>query len=109
MVVRSRLSARFEGIERLAQASVVRVLISHSGNRTSGDITRARPSAVFTGTGFGSMNKSLNTATFDVRCLAPILNRLIGSRTSAHTSDGNKFDATLTTAHSANGHKRERE
>src|SRR5882762_2754900 len=36
-------------------------VISQSGNRTSNAIAPRQASAVFTGTGFGSMNKSLNS------------------------------------------------
>src|SRR6202011_3836038 len=49
-------------------------VISQSGRRTSADIAPRQPSAVFTGTGFGSMNKSLNNGD-RLRC-----------KTSAHLS-----------------------
>ena len=42
-------------------------LISHNGKRTSPEIVPRQPSAVFTGTGFGSMNKSLNNGN-NFRC-----------------------------------------
>src|SRR6202011_3170190 len=41
--------------------------ISQSGRRTSADIAPRQPSAVFAGTGFGSMNKSLNRGN-SLRC-----------------------------------------
>src|SRR5947199_10402455 len=73
-------------------------LISHNGKRTSGDIAPRQPSAVFTGTGLGSMNKSLNNGSnFRCNLSADFKSPASYVRTSAHTSDGNKFEATLTT------------
>src|SRR4029078_3981144 len=73
-------------------------LISHNGKRTSDDIVPRQASAVFTGTGLGSINKSLNTGS---SCLCDFSANLKSPdshvRTRAHTSDGNKFEATLTT------------
>src|SRR5207248_9460576 len=73
-------------------------LISHNGKRTSGDIAPRQPSAVLTGTGLGSMNKSLNNGrNFRCNLSAVFKSSAPHARTSAHTSDGNKFEATLTT------------
>src|SRR5262249_457836 len=73
-------------------------LISHNGRRTSPDIVPRQPRAVFTGTGFGSMNKSLNNGN-NFRCsvAADLKSPDSQARTSAQTSAGNKFEATLTT------------
>src|SRR5882724_12337433 len=73
-------------------------LISHNGKRTSPDIAPRQPRAVFTGTGFGSMNKSLNNGS-NFRCnfSADFKSADSQARTSAHTCEGNRFDATLTT------------
>src|ERR1051326_3967741 len=73
-------------------------LISHSGSRHSADIAPRHESAVFTGTGFGSMNRSLKIGSIfkcisSARFVSPDRN----AWTSATTSAGNKFDATLTT------------
>src|SRR6266487_5350824 len=72
--------------------------ISHKGRRTSPDIAPRQPSAVFTGTGFGSMNRSLKSGNilrcrFKANCASPHSK----ARTSAQTSAGNRFEATLTT------------
>src|SRR5262249_7181950 len=73
-------------------------LISHKGKRTSDDTALRQPRAVFTGTGLGSMNKSLNNGSnFRCRFAADLKSPDSQSRTRAHTSDGNKFEATLTT------------
>src|SRR5213075_902815 len=82
----------------LRSRAVLASLISHSGKRTSGDIAPRQPSAVFTGTGFGSMNKSLNSGS-SVLCnfSADFKSPDSQARTRADTSDGNKFEATLTT------------
>src|SRR5439155_25221453 len=73
-------------------------LISHKGKRISPDNRPRQPSAVFTGTGLGSMNKSLNNGS-NFRCnfAADFKSPDAQTRTSAHTCDGNKFEATLTT------------
>src|SRR5438128_5302925 len=73
-------------------------LISHNGNRHSPDIAPRQPSAVFTGTGFGSMNKSLKSGN-NFRCnfSADFTSPDSKVRTRLQTSTGNKFDATLTT------------
>src|SRR6266576_4628105 len=73
-------------------------LISHKGNRHSPDIAPRQLRAVFTGTGFGSMNKSLKSGN-SLRCnfSADFTSPDSNARTSAQTSAGNKFDATLTT------------
>src|SRR5262245_7757973 len=73
-------------------------LISHNGKRTSPDIAPRQPSAVFTGTGLGSMNKSLNNGS-NCQCnfSADLKSPDSQAHTSAQTSDGNKFEATLTT------------
>src|SRR5205823_14003861 len=73
-------------------------LISHNGKRTSPAIAPRQPSAVFTGTGFGSMNKSLNNGN-NFRCnfAADFKSPDSQARTSAQTSEANRFEATLTT------------
>src|SRR5437764_11217273 len=73
-------------------------VISQSGKRTSKDIAPRHASAVFTGTGFGSMNKSLSTGNI-LRCKlsADLKSPDSHARTSEQTSAGYKFDATLTT------------
>src|SRR6266705_1377242 len=73
-------------------------VISHNGNLHSPDIAPRQPSAVFTGTGFGSMNRSLKSGNilrwrFKANCASPHSK----ARTSAQTSAGNRFEATLTT------------
>src|SRR6266699_935022 len=73
-------------------------VISHNGNLHSPDIAPRQPSAVFTGTGFGSMNKSLKSGN-NFRCnfSADFTSPDSKVRTRLQTSAGNKFDATLTT------------
>src|SRR2546423_7356284 len=73
-------------------------LISHSGSRHSADIAPRQESAVFTGTGFGSMNRSLKIGNI-FRCMASALlvSPARNAWTRLTTSAGNKFDATLTT------------
>src|SRR5438034_10332441 len=73
-------------------------VISHNGNRHSPVIAPRQPSAVFTGTGFGSMNKSLKSGN-NFRCnfSADFTSPDSKIRTRLQTSAGNKFDATLTT------------
>src|SRR5262249_42429277 len=44
-------------------------VIPHNGKRTSPDIAPRQPSAAFTGTGFGSINKSLKSGK-SLRCKA---------------------------------------
>ena len=57
-----------------------------------------QPSAVFTGTGFGSMNKSLNNGSnFRCNLAADFRSPDSQARTNAQTSEGNRFEATLTT------------
>src|SRR5258708_33756852 len=69
-------------------------LISHNGKRTSDDIAPRQPSAVFTGTGLGSINKSLNSgSSFLCDFSANFKSPDSAARTGAHTSDGNKFEA----------------
>src|SRR5438552_7519577 len=72
--------------------------ISHNGKRTSLDIAPRHSSAVVTGTGFGSMNKSLKRGN-NRRCnfCADFRSPDSYARTSVQTSAGNKFEATLTT------------
>ena len=87
-----------EFLERFAQSRLVRFAHLAQRQRTSPDIAPRQPSAVFTGTGFGSMNKSLNNGNnfrcnFDADFKSPDSQ----ARTSAQTSEGNKFEATLTT------------
>src|SRR6266540_6082532 len=73
-------------------------VISHNGKRTSDDIALRQPSAVFTGTGLGSINKSLNNGNnFPCNFSANFKSPDLVARTRAHTSYGNKFEATLTT------------
>src|SRR5437867_1286450 len=73
-------------------------IISHNGKRTSPDITPRQPSAVFTGTGFGSMNKSLNSGNnLRCNCVADLKSPDSQARTSPQTWEGNRLDATLTT------------
>src|SRR5262249_5171913 len=73
-------------------------VISQSGKRTSNEIAPRHASAVFTGTGFGSMNKSLNNGPI-FRCNVPADLKSSDShaRTSAQSSAGNKLEKTLTT------------
>src|SRR5581483_2419721 len=73
-------------------------VISHKGNRTSPDMTPRHARTVFTGTGFGSINKSLNRRNI-LRCVcsADFVSPAWNALTNAHTCDGNAFDATLTT------------
>ena len=69
-----------------------------SGSRHSADITPRQESAVFTGTGFGSMNRSLKTGNiFRCSSRALFVSPARNAWTSATTSAGNKFEATLTT------------
>src|SRR5438132_8535633 len=65
-------------------------VISQSGKRTSLDIAPRQPRAVFTGTGFGSINKSLKSGNI-LRCkVSPVLKSPDSHmRTSAQTSAGN--------------------
>src|SRR5205807_9378445 len=90
--VRSNASIVFRKRVRFAS------LISHNGRRTSLEIAPRQPSAVFTGTGLGSMNRSLKSGN-NRRCnfAADFTSPDSSARTSAQTSAGNKFDATLTT------------
>src|ERR1700674_3928231 len=79
---------------RTAFASV----ISQSGSRHSADIAPRQESAVFTGTGFGSMNRSLKIGNIlECRSRAVFTSPERKAWTSAQTSAGNKFEATLTT------------
>src|SRR6476469_2729495 len=73
-------------------------LISHNGSRHSADIAPRHDSAVFTGTGFGSMNRSLKIGSI-FKCIASALfvSPARNAWTKLTTSAGNKFDATLTT------------
>src|SRR5438477_1209987 len=73
-------------------------LISQSGNRTSKEMAPRQESAVFAGTGFGSMNRSLKSGNI-LRCKASADLKSPDShaRTSAQSSAGNKFENTLTT------------
>src|SRR5205814_9947274 len=73
-------------------------VISHNGKRTSGDINPCQASAVFTGTGFGSMNKSLKSQ-YSLRCKrsARLESPLMNDCTSSQISAGKRLDATLTT------------
>src|SRR6266480_3580193 len=82
----------------LSKRSWFASLISHNGKRTSPDIEPRQPSAVFTGTGLGSMNKSLNNGS-NFRCnfAADFNSPDSHARTRAQTSEGNRFEATLTT------------
>src|SRR5205823_9095270 len=72
-------------------------VISHKGSRHSADITPRQESAVFTGTGFGSMKRSLKIGNI-FRCMscALFVSPERKAWTSATTSAGNKFEATLT-------------
>src|ERR1051326_1476643 len=73
-------------------------LISHNGKRHSASIAPRHESAVFTGTGLGSMNRSLKIGSiFKCRSSARFVSPERNAWTSATTSAGNKFDATLTT------------
>src|ERR1043166_1613614 len=73
-------------------------LISHSGSRHSADIASRHDRAVFTGTGFGSMKRSLKIGSIFM-CISRALfvSPVRNAWTSATTSAGNKFEATLTT------------
>src|SRR5207247_9119981 len=71
--------------------------ISHNGKRTSPDIAPCHPSALFTGTGFGSMKKSLNNGNnFRCNCSADFKSPDSQARTSADTREGHKLDANVT-------------
>src|SRR5205085_4081685 len=73
-------------------------VISHRGNRHSADIAPRQESAVFTGTGFGSMKRSLKIGNIlECRSRALFTSPERNACTRAHTSAGNKFEATLTT------------
>src|SRR6266853_5597826 len=73
-------------------------VISHNGNRHSPDIAPRQPSAVFTGTGFGSINRALKSGN-NLRCKfsTSVTSPDSNARTSAQISAGNKLEATLTT------------
>src|SRR6476646_6799800 len=73
-------------------------VISHNGNRHSADIAPRQESAVFTGTGFGSMKRSLKIGNiFRCRSRALFVSPARNAWTSVTTSAGNRFEATLTT------------
>src|SRR6266516_7156310 len=82
----------------LRRCAWLTAVISHNGNRHSLDMSPRQPSAVFIGTGFGSMNKSLKSGN-NLRCnfCANFTSPDSNARTSAQTAAGNKFETTLTT------------
>ena len=94
----AKFISMLEFFQRLAQARLVRFAHFAQWQTNFGDIAPRQPSAVFTGTGFGSMNKSLKSgSSFRCNFSADFKSPDSQARTSAHTSDGNKFEATLTT------------
>src|ERR1051325_11946292 len=70
-------------------------VIEQRGSRHSAEMAPRQASAVFTGTGLDSMNKSLNNGS-NFRCISRAVFTSPDRKawTSAQTSAGNKFDAT---------------